>query len=78
MEAMPEIYLKEKYPAELGATRCIVYGNSEPREAVLEILNRIPKNLLYRNVTDEKGERIDFILVKMQQVRQKCSMCLWG
>lgn len=62
---MPEIYLKEKYPAELGATRCIVYGNSEPREAVLRILNRIPKIFFTVMLLMKRGGRIDFISVKM-------------
>lgn len=65
MEAMPEVYLKEMYPAELGATRCVVYGNSEPREAVLGILNRIPKIFFTVMLLMKRGGRIDFISVKM-------------
>lgn len=33
----------------------MAYGNADPRETVLNILDRIPRNLLYREVKDEQG-----------------------
>lgn len=54
-EELPQEFLKKQYPAELGTVRGVAYGNADPREAVLNILDRIPRNLLYREVKDERG-----------------------
>lgn len=38
---------KELFPGQLGDVRYTIHGNSDPREQVLGILNKIPQQLLY-------------------------------
>lgn len=58
--AMSKAELDGVYPEKLGDVKCVVYGNADPRQKVLEILKEIPKELLYsvRHTENDKITRI--------------------
>lgn len=50
---LPEEDLVERYGKEMGTIKCTIYGNADPRDAVLKILNNIPKDYLYKEEISE-------------------------
>lgn len=54
--ALTQEELQERYPERLGSARSTFYGNSDPRDKVLEILDRIPRKMLRAEVVTGKGK----------------------
>lgn len=52
-QKLPNSLLKSDYPKGLGKAQGVVYGNADPRDTVLGILDEIPSELLYREFRDE-------------------------
>lgn len=48
--------LQSLYPERFGSARNTCYKNSEPRDKVLEILDRIPRKMLRAEVVTGKGK----------------------
>lgn len=57
---------KELFSEKLGDIKCTVYGNAEPREQVLSILDKIPHKYLYRDYRDENDRITRFYIKKIK------------
>lgn len=45
-----------KFPASIGTPKMIVHGNADPRAAIIDLLNRLPKGSLVYDSTNEQGK----------------------
>lgn len=61
--AMSKSELDGRFPEKLGNVKCVVYGNADPRQKVLEILKEIPKELLY-SVQHTENDKITRIYIE--------------
>lgn len=61
--AMSKSELDGVFPEKLGDVKCVVYGNADPRQKVLEILKEIPKELLY-SVQHTENDKITRIYIE--------------
>lgn len=44
-----------KFPSAIGMPTMIIHGNSDPKAAIIDLLNRLPKTSLVYDNTDERG-----------------------
>lgn len=58
---------KELFSEKLGDIKCTVYGNAEPREQVLSILDKIPHKYLYRDYRDENDRITRFFIMEFKR-----------
>jgi len=53
-----------QFPNEIGTLKMIIHANARPREAVLELLGKLPEGALVYDYTDERGKFDRFFLDK--------------
>lgn len=62
--ALTQEELQERYPERLGSARSTFYGNSDPRDKVLEILDKIPREMLCAEEVTDNGKTARIYIAK--------------
>lgn len=44
------------FPSDIGSPTMIIHGNADPQEAIIDLINRLPKSSLVYDRTNEQGE----------------------
>lgn len=52
------VYIEDdiKFPSNIGFPTMIIHGNADPREAIIDLINRLPKSSLVYDRTNEQGK----------------------